>query len=78
MNHITKGVLTAKVGHELDPCTQFPQAFLISRANFPSSLQKTLPAKLKRLVVIDTPGFEDTNRSDAEIVDLFIQWFTTQ
>ena len=77
MNYITK-VPSAKVGHELESCTGSPQPYPIPRADFSSSLRGTLPAKLKRLVVVDNPGFEDTYKSDAQIMHSFIQWFTAQ
>lgn len=54
-----------KVGYGIDPCTQDPQAVLFQLDNH-------------QIVLIDTPGFDDTQRSDVEILRDVAKWMTEQ
>jgi predicted GTPase len=51
-----------RAGHNLEPSTSAVEAVHIrGRAN-------------SRLVVVDTPGFDDTHKSDYEILQLIAEW----
>ena len=60
----------AKVGHGLQSCTAAVQPFI-----------KDLPpdecGKPKRLVLVDTPGFDDTNEADSEILRRIAVWLAS-
>ncbi|KAK5652804.1 hypothetical protein OQA88_9470 [Cercophora sp. LCS_1] len=54
-----------RVGHGLDPCTQEPQAVKFKLDN-------------RDVILIDTPGFDDTTRSDIEILAETGEWLEKQ
>jgi GTP-binding protein EngB required for normal cell division len=59
------------VGHELTSCTIQPQAITINPIPRHSRL------KGYRLVLVDTPGFDDTYMGDAEILGRIAKWLET-
>ncbi|KAJ3575936.1 hypothetical protein NP233_g752 [Leucocoprinus birnbaumii] len=54
-----------KVGHQLNSCTSEVYALRITFVDH----------KSKSLVLVDTPGFDDTYKSDLEILDTISRWF---
>jgi len=54
-----------KIGHGNDPCTEDPQAILFELDG-------------RTVALIDTPGFDDTARSDMEILADLGKWLVTQ
>ncbi|KAK1751511.1 GTPase IMAP family member 4 [Echria macrotheca] len=50
-----------EVGHSIYPCTQEPKV-----------VRFTLDGR--RIGLIDTPGFDDDNRSDVEILEAIVEW----
>jgi len=59
------------VGHELTSCTIQPQAITINPIPHHSHL------KGYRLVLVDTPGFDDNYTGDVEILGRIAQWLKT-
>lgn len=71
--------VTVKVGHDLESCTVELQPIPIPRANLPSFLKvedhpRFRQGECRRLVVVDTPGFDDTYENDSEILTRIAQW----
>ncbi|KAK4450488.1 GTPase IMAP family member 4 [Podospora aff. communis PSN243] len=63
---VASGDKTLKVGHSIYPCTQDPKA---------------IPCKMpdgRKVVLIDTPGFDDDNRSDVQILEDIAKWMAAQ
>jgi hypothetical protein len=58
----------ATVGHKLESYTSEVRAVRYVRPGDPSGA---------RFVIVDTPGFDDTNKSDTEILTLIAQWLQT-
>ncbi|KAK0638566.1 P-loop containing nucleoside triphosphate hydrolase protein [Cercophora newfieldiana] len=54
-----------EIGHGLDPCTQDPQAVRFVMDG-------------RQIILIDTPGFDDTNRNDVEILEDIAKWMTKE
>jgi hypothetical protein len=59
-----------KVTHKLESCTQVLQAAVIMPAGSDSTDDG-------RLIIVDTPGFDDTSLSDVEILDRISSWLAT-
>ena len=59
-----------KVGHNLNSCTAELQPVVITSSQYPE-LGK------QRLVIVDTPGFDDTYASDSEILHWVALWLAT-
>jgi len=59
-----------KVGHHLKSCTAELQPVVITSSQYPE-LGK------QRLVIVDTPGFDDTYVSDSEILHRIALWLET-
>lgn len=57
--------VVAKVGHDLQSETSQLQHFVISHRDFPTN---------RRVIVVDTPGFDDTNEDDREILRRIAVW----
>jgi hypothetical protein len=55
------------VGHELESCTTE-----ISITKFQCPERSDLD-----ILFVDTPGFDDTNKSDVEILDMIAEWLKT-
>ena len=55
------GVDVEKVGHDLVSCTS---EISIIKMTFPGY----------NIVFVDTPGFDDTNKSDSEILKMISDW----
>ena len=53
----------AGVGHDIISCTQKIEPFIITRTNDP-----------RRIVLVDTPGFDDTLLDDTEILRRIAIW----
>jgi predicted GTPase len=53
------------IGHGLNPCTQDPQAVGFVLDN-------------RQVILIDTPGFDDTNRNDVEILADIAKWMSKE
>ncbi|KAF8883765.1 P-loop containing nucleoside triphosphate hydrolase protein [Gymnopilus junonius] len=71
--------VTVKVGDDLESCTVNLQPIPIPRAVLPSFLkaadrQRFRGGEFKRLVVVDTPGFDDTYENDSEILKRIAEW----
>ncbi|KAF8883770.1 P-loop containing nucleoside triphosphate hydrolase protein [Gymnopilus junonius] len=76
VNHFTDSS-TAKVGDELESCTQSLQPIPVEREHLPppfKNRQHAFPDKYKRLVIVDTPGFDDTYKDNSEIAGQLAQW----
>jgi len=59
-----------KVGHQLSSCTpEVEPAVIDPSGRFPS-------LKNYRIVIVDTPGFDDTFVSDVEILRRITNWLT--
>jgi hypothetical protein len=60
------GRTAMEVGHGLDSCTTLltPIVVDITKGSF----------KGRRLVLVDTPGFDDTSRDDSEILHRIALW----
>ncbi|KAK1832961.1 GTPase IMAP family member 4 [Podospora conica] len=54
-----------KVGHSIYPCTQDPQAVRFALDG-------------RQILLIDTPGFDDDDRSDVEILEDMGEWMSKQ
>jgi len=50
------------VGHSLDSCTQEVQAF------------ECFDSKGRQIVLVDSPGFNDTNVSDIDVLQAIADW----
>jgi len=50
------------VSHSLDSCTQEVQAF------------ECLDSQRRRIVLVDSPGFNDTNVSDIDVLQAIADW----
>jgi GTPase Era involved in 16S rRNA processing len=65
--NLVTGLDLAVVGHKLRSCTHEVQAFSIPH-----------PVDSNRNVVfVDTPGFNDTNTKDADILQAIAEWLET-
>jgi predicted GTPase len=53
----------AGVGHDLQSCTSEVKA-----------LRVPVPGEDANIVLVDTPGFDDTHKSDYEILQLISEW----
>lgn len=60
----------AQVGHDLNSCTATLQPFIIS-------LPPDESGNPRRLVLVDTPGFDDTNEADSEILRRISVWLAS-
>ncbi|KIJ92590.1 hypothetical protein K443DRAFT_13482 [Laccaria amethystina LaAM-08-1] len=60
----------AQVGHDLKSCTATLQPFL-------DDLPPDESGKHRRLVLVDTPGFDDTNEADSEILRRIAVWLAS-
>jgi hypothetical protein len=58
------GRAVTKVGHSLESCTQSIQTVTMVHPENPNC----------RVTLIDTPGFDDTRRSDTEILKIIAKW----
>ncbi|KAK0623864.1 P-loop containing nucleoside triphosphate hydrolase protein [Immersiella caudata] len=61
---IASGDQSLVVGHSIYPCTQEPKA---------------VPFRMpdgRKIILIDTPGFDDDNRSDVEILEGIAKWMS--
>ncbi|KDR78065.1 hypothetical protein GALMADRAFT_1366623 [Galerina marginata CBS 339.88] len=58
------GQFGKRVGHKLQACTSEVSAVRI----------KSHPQYGSRLVLVDTPGFNDTNKTDLEILEIISKW----
>lgn len=54
----------AKVGHTLTSCT----------SEIESVRMRSLELSYVNVVLVDTPGFDDTNRSDVEVLRMISNW----
>ncbi|KAK0645442.1 P-loop containing nucleoside triphosphate hydrolase protein [Cercophora newfieldiana] len=54
-----------EIGHSIDPCTQDPEAVCFQLGN-------------DQIILIDTPGFDDTERTDIEILQALVKWIPDQ
>ena len=54
------------VGHDLQSCTTEVRA-----------LRVRTPEMGKNIILVDTPGFDDTHKSDYEILELIAKWLKT-
>ncbi|KDQ53019.1 hypothetical protein JAAARDRAFT_100020, partial [Jaapia argillacea MUCL 33604] len=57
-------------GNPLRSCTDKVQAVQLP----PASVTRYMPATGKRVVLVDTPGFDDTKKTDAEILKIIGNW----
>ena len=57
-----------RVGHELASCTSKLEYFVMDPIPSPSQLQG------HRVVIVDTPGFDDTYEDDVEILRRIAVW----
>jgi GTPase Era involved in 16S rRNA processing len=57
----------AIVGHKLRSCTQEVQAFSV-----PHPIDSN-----RNVVFIDTPGFDDTNTKDTDVLQAIAEWLET-
>ena len=55
------------IGHDLDSCTQEVQAVRCSHPDNPN----------RNVVFLDTPGFDDTDKTDAEVLMAIAHWLNT-
>lgn len=69
MNNIAGGEV-ARVGHKLVSCTQVLHAHIIEGHPHPS-------LRGRRLVLVDTPGFDDTYVDDSEILRKIAVWLAS-
>jgi hypothetical protein len=60
------GTTATKVNHGLDSCTTLLKPVVV---NIPKG-----PFRGRRLVLVDTPGFDDTLRDDSEILHRIAFW----
>ena len=70
INTATQQNKTAKVGHKLESCTSDVRAVRYFRSDKSSG-------DVTRYVLVDTPGFDDTNKPDTEILSLIAKWLKT-
>jgi len=59
-----------RVGHDMDSCTSEPTSVMID----PSSIPNGELLVNRRLVLLDTPGFDDTYQSDSVILKKIADW----
>ncbi|KDQ53013.1 hypothetical protein JAAARDRAFT_442684 [Jaapia argillacea MUCL 33604] len=65
-----KGTGDQRSGNPLRSCTDKVQA-----ARLPPALaERHLPGTAKRVVLVDTPGFDDTNKTDMDILNMIGAW----
>ncbi|KAF5320757.1 hypothetical protein D9619_000398 [Psilocybe cf. subviscida] len=69
-----KDVVT--VGHSLRSCTQSIQLVEVPAGMIQQQLPSWDPAGTKKLVIVDTPGFEDVSANDSEILKIITKWLT--
>ncbi|KDQ22972.1 hypothetical protein PLEOSDRAFT_1014870, partial [Pleurotus ostreatus PC15] len=62
--NVAAGSNTVVVGHALNSCSKEVQAFEIDYQG-------------QRVVLADTPGFDDTNMSDTEVLNIIANWLKT-
>ncbi|KAI0451118.1 P-loop containing nucleoside triphosphate hydrolase protein [Xylaria acuta] len=55
-----------KIGHELESCTQDVETYVFNHPTL----------RFGRVYLVDTPGFDDTNRKDTEILRTLGAWLT--
>lgn len=55
------------VGESLDPCTKEVNSAIID-------LNDAFQCKNGRLVVVDTPGFDAPDKSDAQVLQQIVEW----
>ncbi|KAI1271868.1 hypothetical protein F5Y07DRAFT_381607 [Xylaria sp. FL0933] len=55
------------IGHDLESCTQDVKTYVLHHPKLRSG----------RVYLVDTPGFDDTNRKDAEILRILATWLTS-
>lgn len=58
------GKEAVKVGHDLDSCTSAIQQVIVQHPT----------KKDRRIVLVDTPGFDDTYVNDVEILKSIAEW----
>lgn len=58
------------VGHDLQSCTSAIQHYIVSNAVVPNKYKHDK----KRIILVDTPGFDDTYVDDAEILKCIALW----
>lgn len=63
-----------EVGKKLASCTSILAAYVVPKAKVPTSLHRSLQAR--RIVLLDTPGFDDTHMGDEEILSRIAEWLT--
>ena len=63
INHIA-GKPAVKVGHDLESCTSSIEHVIVPHPTDSS----------RRIVLVDTPGFDDTSVPDAEILKQIADW----
>ncbi|KAI1349759.1 hypothetical protein F5Y01DRAFT_288033 [Xylaria sp. FL0043] len=56
-----------EIGHDLESCTQDVKTYIFHHPKLRSG----------RIYLVDTPGFDDTNRKDAEILRILATWLTS-
>ncbi|KAI0184668.1 P-loop containing nucleoside triphosphate hydrolase protein [Xylaria flabelliformis] len=56
-----------EIGHDLQSCTQDVRTYTFCHPKLRSG----------RIYLVDTPGFDDTNRSDTEVLRTLAAWLTT-
>jgi len=73
-NHLAKSVdQSVKVGDDLESCTVNLQPIPIPAAKVPNNIAIDGP----RLVIVDTPGFDDTYADDSEILRRIAVWLAS-
>jgi GTP-binding protein EngB required for normal cell division len=77
VKHLVNGkvdeAVSVTIGEDLESCTVNLQPIPIMKANVPISLE----GRDSRLVIVDTPGFDDTYADDSEILKRIADWLAS-
>ena len=64
-----------KVGDEMISCTKVLASVVVEDKNVPKALRSALQGR--RIIFLDTPGFDDTDVGDDEILIRIASWLET-
>ena len=75
LEHIGDKSQPVKVGHQLVPCTRELQAVIVKDQIEDQDAHFLSLSNEYRMVVVDTPGFDDTVGLDYEVLKGIAEWY---